>query len=134
IERLNIGSRPVAREGSGSIEDLRAIPWVFAWTQSRCILPGWFGFGTGLAHVLQLHGTDALREMMEYWPFFRVLINDVEVVLAKADLDIAAHYSRLAGPLHDEFFPVIRDEYDRCTKLVLELTGNQELLADQDTL
>src|SRR5690606_7672791 len=79
-------------------------------------------------------GVSGLRDMLEHWPFFRVLISDVEVVLAKADLDIAEHYSRLAGPLHDRFFPVIRAEYDRCVELVLELTGRTELLADHETL
>ncbi|MBN1239635.1 MAG: phosphoenolpyruvate carboxylase [Gammaproteobacteria bacterium] len=134
IERLNIGSRPVAREDGGGIEELRAIPWVFAWTQSRCILPGWYGFATGLAEAAERCGRNALRDMLEHWPFFRVLISDIEVVLAKADLDIAAHYSRLAGPLHEQFFPTIRSEYDRCVELVLELTGRRELLADHETL
>src|SRR5690606_12578529 len=130
IERLNIGSRPAAREGGGGIEDLRAIPWVFAWTQNRCLLPGWFGFATGLAGAIERHGDGALKEMLEHWPFFGVLINDVEAVLAKADIEIAAHYSRLSS-LHDEFFPIIRDEYERCVRLILELTRRDELLAEQ---
>ena len=133
IERLNIGSRPVAREGGSGIEDLRAIPWVFAWTQSRCLLPGWFGFATGLSDAIETHGAAVLKEMLEHWPFFAVLVGDVEAVLAKADLEIAAHYSRLS-PLHDEFFPIIKDEYDRCAALVLEVGGRSELLSDQETL
>ncbi|HEX7080911.1 MAG TPA: phosphoenolpyruvate carboxylase [Gammaproteobacteria bacterium] len=134
IERLNIGSRPPSRDGKGGIEELRAIPWVFAWTQSRCLLPGWFGFATGLSHAVETYGRDTVREMHANWPFFKVLISDVEAVLAKADLEVAAHYSRLAGPLHDEFFPAIRAEYERCVELVLTLTGNDELLAEQETL
>ncbi|MGB7215234.1 MAG: phosphoenolpyruvate carboxylase [Gammaproteobacteria bacterium] len=133
IERLNIGSRPVAREGGGGIEDLRAIPWVFAWTQCRCLLPGWFGFATGLSDAIDRHGIAVLEEMLERWPFFAVLVGDVEAVLAKADLEIAAHYSRLS-PLHEKFFPIIKEEYDRCVALVLELRGDSELLSDQETL
>src|SRR5690606_25247015 len=108
IERLNIGSRPTARDGGVSIGELRAIPWVFAWTQNRCLLPGWFGFATGVEAAMRKHGDAVLREMAAHWPFFGVLINDVEAVLAKADIEIAAHYSRLS-PLHDAFFPIIRD-------------------------
>src|SRR5690606_8882159 len=126
IERLNIGSRPAAREGGGGIEDLRAIPWVFAWTQNRCILPGWFGFATALTEAIRRHGEATLREMFEHWPFFGVLINDVEAVLAKADIEIAAHYSGLSS-LHDVFFPIITEEYQRCVQLVLDLTGREEL-------
>ena len=133
IERLNIGSRPVAREGGSGIEELRAIPWVFAWTQCRCLLPGWFGFATGLTDAIEKHGIEVLKEMLARWPFFAVLVGDVEVSLAKADLTIAEHYSRLS-PLHDEFFPIIKDEYDRSVSLVLELRGGDELLSDQETL
>ncbi|HEX6995773.1 MAG TPA: phosphoenolpyruvate carboxylase [Gammaproteobacteria bacterium] len=133
IERLNIGSRPAARDGRGGIEELRAIPWVFAWTQNRCLLPGWFGFATGLEAAIRRHGDAVLRDMVAHWPFFEVLINDVEAVLAKADIEIAAHYSQLSS-LHDTFFPIIRDEYERCVRLVLDLTGRQELLSDHETL
>src|SRR5690606_16047956 len=114
-------------------EDLRAIPWVFAWTQCRCLLPGWFGFATGLSDAIDRHGIAVLEEMLERWPFFAVLVGDVEAVLAKADLEIAAHYSRLS-PLHEKFFPIIKEEYDRCVALVLELRGDSELLSDQETL
>lgn len=133
IERLNIGSRPASRDGGGGIEELRAIPWVFAWTQNRCLLPGWFGFATGLSTAIDRHGVDLLREMLEQWPFFEVLVSDVEAVLAKADLEIAAHYSQLSA-LHDAFFPIIQREYERCVALVLELSGRTELLSDQETL
>jgi len=134
IERLNIGSRPASPEQGQGIDELRAIPWGFAWTQNRCLLPGWFGFATGLSDAMERHGHETLREMLEHWPFFRVVISDVEAALAKADLEIAAHYSRLAGRLHDELFPIVRGEYERCIDLVLKLTGNDELLAEQETL
>ncbi len=135
IERLNIGSRPLEQENeSRKVEDVRAIPWVFAWTQTRCLLPGWYGFATGLASAMAAKGQDELREMHANWPFFKVLISDVEVVLAKADLDIASRYSQLAGYLHDVFFPVIKAEYDRCVDIVRTLTGHDELLADHATL
>ncbi len=133
IERLNIGSRPASRDGGESIGELRAIPWVFAWTQNRCLLPGWFGFATGLEAAIRRHGETVLCDMIAHWPFFAVLINDVEAVLAKADIEIAAHYSRLS-PLHETFFPMIRDEYERSVRLVLELTGRPELLSENETL
>ncbi len=134
IERLDIGSRPVSRTGSRTIEDMRAIPWVFAWTQNRCMLPGWFGFAAGIGDGVERFGMDRMKEMLEHWYFFRVLVSDVESVLAKADLDIAERYSELAGPLHERFFPMIRGEYDRCVSLTLELTGQNELLERADTL
>ncbi|HEU4619619.1 MAG TPA: phosphoenolpyruvate carboxylase [Gammaproteobacteria bacterium] len=134
IERLNTVFQPVDRRRRGNIEDVRATPWVFAWTQTRCILPGWFGLATGLSAALEKHGQEELGQMLIHWPFFRVLIGDVEVVLAKADLDIASRYSQLAGDLHGEFFPIIKSEYDRCVDLVLALTGHKELLEEHETL
>jgi phosphoenolpyruvate carboxylase len=134
IERLNIASRPMDRPDSGNVEDVGATPWIFAWTQSRFMLPGWFGFASGLSGAMEAHGQEELRRMLEHWPFFRVLISDVEVVLAKADLDIAARYSHLAGELHQSFFPIIKAEYDRCVDIVLTLTGHKELLANHETL
>ena len=134
IERLGIGSRPTSRGDLGSLEELRAIPWVFAWTQSRLILPGWFGLGTGLEHALAKFGEETLRDMQAEWYFFRVLLSDVEVVLGKVDLEIAELYSKLAGPLHDMFFPAIHSEHDRCVELVLQITGQTKLLEKEDTL
>jgi len=134
IERLGIGSRPSSRGDEGSLAELRAIPWVFAWTQSRLILPGWFGLGTGLEHALEKFGAGELRDMLSEWYFFRVLISDAEVVLGKVDVAIAERYSRLAGPLHDKFFPAIQAEHDRCVGLVLEVTGQKKLLEQEDTL
>ncbi len=134
IERMRIGSRPSARNDDGAIEALRAIPWVFAWTQSRFILPGWFGFGAGLAAAIEHFGREPVREMVQRWYFLATLLADVEMVMAKADLDIAATYSQLAGPLHDKFFPVIRREFDQTQSLILELTGRSRLLEKDSVL
>jgi len=128
IERLGI--RADSDAGSKSIEELRAMPWVFAWTQNRCLLPGWFGAAAGFERGFELFGAEALHEMFVEWRFFRLLVTDVALALAKADLDIAEHYSRLAGPLHERFFPVIRAEHERAVELVLALSGQTELLEE----
>jgi phosphoenolpyruvate carboxylase len=134
IEHLGIGSRPAYRRDNASIQDIRAIPWVFAWTQTRLLLPGWFGVGTGLRHAIERYGEDELTEMFARWKFFQVLIADVEIVLGKSDIAIAEKYSELAGSLHDEIFPVIRAEYESCTKIILELRGQKTLLENDRTL
>ncbi|MEM8548445.1 MAG: phosphoenolpyruvate carboxylase, partial [Pseudomonadota bacterium] len=134
IEKMRIGSRPASRRQQKGIDDLRAIPWVFSWTQSRFILPGWYGFGTGLERAVEKFGEDAFGEMFREWYFVRALLADAEMVLAKSDLDIAARYSTLAGPLHDEFFPRIQEEFDRTLALILRLNGTERLLDRDKTL
>jgi len=134
IERLGIGSRPTSRSDNSNIQDIRAIPWVFAWTQTRMLLPGWFGVGAGLQRAIDQYGEEDLKEMLSNWKFFQVLIDDVEVVLSKADIDIAERYSALSGPLHDEIFPIIRAEFERCTDIILRLRGQAELLEKAETL
>jgi phosphoenolpyruvate carboxylase len=127
IER--IGSRSERAEHVGeTVTELRAVPWIVAWTQSRCLLPSWYGIATGLEAALDAHGDDALVEMFEQWHFFRVLVSDVASALAKADLDIAARYSLLAGERHEKFFPAIRREYSSGVNLILRLTRQNELL------
>ena len=128
IERMRIGSRPSSRRSQSGIEDLRAIPWVFSWTQSRCMLPGWYGIGTGLAKAIEQFDEDAFRNMFSEWYFMRALTADAEMVLAKSDLRITNHYSKLAGELHDEFFPIIRQEYDLTRDLLLDYSGHDSLL------
>jgi phosphoenolpyruvate carboxylase len=128
IERLRIGSRPPSRRAGRGIEDLRAIPWVFAWTQSRHHLPGWFGVGTALEAAAGALGIDRLREMHDGWRFFANLVGDVEVVLANADLPIAALYAELAGETGRRIFPCIREEFERTRRLVLEIRRSDELL------
>ena len=134
IERMPIGSRPPTRRPGSGIEQLRAIPWVFAWTQSRHVVPGWLGLGTGLERAVRRHGTQAITEMASHWPFLKAFIDDVEMVLAKADLGIAARYARLAGPLGDVFFPILREEFDRTVSLVLSVKGTRALLEEDPVL
>ncbi len=134
IERMRIGSRPASRRAGGGVKDLRAIPWVFAWTQTRLMLPGWYGLGTGLAAAVEEFDDAALRNMFAEWYFMRALTADAEMVLAKADIDIARHYSKLAGELHDKFFPVIEKEFELTCKLVLEYSDHEVLLDHDVTL
>ena len=135
IQRMEIGSRPASRQGaeeqSGEIERLRAIPWVFAWTQSRHLLPGWYGLGTALDRAAERHGAAALVDMVRDWPFLRALVDDVEMVLATADLAIAARYACLAGELGNHYFPLIRAEFDRTVANVLALK-HEDALLDSD--
>ncbi|MGB5256599.1 MAG: phosphoenolpyruvate carboxylase [Woeseiaceae bacterium] len=134
IERMRIGSRPSARRSQSGIEDLRAIPWVFSWTQSRFVLPGWYGLGTGLAKAAEQFSDEAFREMFAEWYFLRSLTADAEMVLAKSDLGIAELYSQLAGERHDEFFPIIKAEYDLTRDLILEYSDHESLLEGDVTL
>ena len=130
IERMKIGSRPTLRKGdSFRIEQLRAIPWVFAWSQSRHGLPGWFGLGSGLQLACARVGEERVAEMARDWPFFLLMLEDVEMVLAKADAGIAAQYSVLAGPLHDRYWPIIEAEWQRTIEYILKLKASSELLA-----
>jgi phosphoenolpyruvate carboxylase len=134
IERMRIGSRPSARTSKGGLDALRAIPWVFAWTQARFTLPGWYGLGTGLQKAVEQFGDEAFRNMFYEWYFMRALIADAEMVLAKSDLGVAKMYSELAGDLHDVFFPVIRDEFKLTRDLIVEYSGHETLLEGDITL
>ena len=134
IERLQIGSRPARRQQTNGIGDLRAIPWVFAWTQCRAVLPGWFGVGTGLQAAVDQHGLEALRRAAERWRFFATLLADVEMVLAKSDLTIAARYAELAGDVGARLFPKIRDEHQRSISILLEIREANELLENDPVL
>jgi phosphoenolpyruvate carboxylase len=133
IERLRISSRPPRRAQAGEtafrIERLRAIPWVFAWSQNRCGLTAWYGVGAGLAHGIERYGLDAMREIARDWPFFSTLVEDMEMVLAKCDLDIFSRYSALAGGAHAEFYDAIAQEFSRTREAVLALRGKDSLLA-----
>jgi phosphoenolpyruvate carboxylase len=95
ISRLRLGSRPARRRGDGGIDDLRAIPWVFAWTQSRIVLPAWLGLGTALASARERHGLELLQTMATEWRFFETLLSNAEMACAKADIGIAERYTRL---------------------------------------
>ncbi len=134
IERLSIGSRPVARGKKRGIGSLRAIPWSFAWMQSRQLITGWYGVGRGLEAMAQAFGPEHAARMAKGWPFFKNLLDDVEMVLAKADMPIAAHYAALAGEPGRRIFAGIRTEYERTRELVLRAQGSRELLDGEPTL
>jgi phosphoenolpyruvate carboxylase len=134
IERMHIGARPAMREGGDGVSALRPIPWVFAWTQSRHMLPGWYGFGSGLKAACERHGAVLLAAMLAEWPFFRYLVDDVEAMLARTDLSVAAHYDRLAGDGHTAALAAIRDEYALTVDGVLRLRGCDRLLDRDPTL
>ncbi|WP_458070179.1 phosphoenolpyruvate carboxylase [Rhodanobacter sp. BL-MT-08] len=128
IERMTLGSRPASRRSMRGVQDLRAIPWVFAWTQCRSIITGWYGLGSALESGAAEFGEEVLAEMARDWPFFVNMLDDVEMVLAKCDLDIAEAFSQLAGPLHAEFFSLIRDEFELTRRWLLRLKGSDALL------
>ena len=134
IERMHIGSRPATRIDGKGIHALRAIPWVFAWTQSRHMLPGWFGFGSGLSAALDQHGEEVIGEMVAHWPFFGHLLDDVEAMLGRTDLKIASHYDSLAGDALRVQAEPIRREYELTVAHVLRLRGSARLLDSDPTL
>jgi phosphoenolpyruvate carboxylase len=127
IATLKIGSRPAARTTSGRIEDLRAIPWVFSWAQARVMLPGWFGAGQALA---QFKDRALLREMSEAWPFFRTTLDNMEMVLAKTDLQISRHYLQLVEDQGSgqKIFERVRAAWQQTHDCLLEITGQSRLL------
>jgi len=130
IEDLNLGSRPASRSSERTVEDLRAIPWVFSWTQARCILPGWYSLAAGFEAYLDGGGDmETLREMYAEWPFFRTTLDNAALALARTDFEIAAEYADLADEtLRERFFPTVREEYESACDLVREITGRESLL------
>jgi phosphoenolpyruvate carboxylase len=131
IEDLNLGSRPASRSGERSVEDLRAIPWVFSWTQSRCILPGWYALATGIDAYLDDGGdVETLQGMYDSWPFFRSMLDNAALSLARTDLEITTYYAELADPeLRERFFPRVTAEYERATDLVTTIADRETLYA-----
>ena len=129
ISDLKIGSRPASRTTSQSIEDLRAIPWVFSWGQARIMLPGWYGVGTALSDPA-CADPGLLREMTTAWPFFRSALSNMEMVLAKSDMGVAADYAALVpdAALRTRIFNLICEEWQRTRDALLSLTGQSDLL------
>ncbi|PRC44071.1 phosphoenolpyruvate carboxylase, partial [Mycobacterium sp. ITM-2017-0098] len=145
IGALNIGSRPTSRKPTTSISDLRAIPWVLAWSQSRVMLPGWYGTGTAFEEYIgggEGDGDDAedrlqvLRDLYRRWPFFATVLSNMAQVLAKSDLGLAAHYAELVEDeaLRRRVFDKIADEHERTIRMHKLITGHDDLLADNPSL
>jgi len=139
IAELNIGSRPASRKPSQRIEDLRAIPWVFSWAQCRVMLPGWYGLGSAVEAFLATRGDKGqalLAEMWLQWPFFRAMLSNLEMLLAKADLSVAARYKELVPDqaLAEEIFGRIRRELDLTVKAFFTITTNEGFLAGNPAL
>jgi phosphoenolpyruvate carboxylase len=142
IGSLNIGSRPTSRKPTESISDLRAIPWVLAWTQSRVMLPGWYGTGTAFEQWIaagpegENERVETLHELYERWPFFRSVLSNMAQVLAKSDLGLAARYAELVADesLRRRVFDKIVDEHRRTIAMHKLITGHDDLLADNPAL
>lgn len=130
ISQLKIGSRPAKRKGLEKVEDLRAIPWIFSWTQTRVMLPSWFGIGTALDEVIQNGGTDCLKEMYKQWPFFKAIIDNCQISLAKADMLTANNYLNLVEPqdLGIRIFSKIAEEHELTRNTLLAVTAQNEVL------
>lgn len=132
---LNIGSRPARRKKSGGVESLRAIPWIFAWTQTRHLLPSWLGTGAALAEMAQRGRAEDLKAMYQEWPFFQSTIDLIEMVLAKADMRIAAMYDEVLVP--EGLLPLgleLRERYQQTVDAVLELVSRKDLLERNQVL
>lgn len=135
LGELNIGSRPARRRAGGGVESLRAIPWVFAWTQTRLLLPSWLGVGEALREMLDSDGRSRLFEMARDWPFFATTLDLIEMVLAKADLDVAARYDQVLAP--DALRPLgadLRDRLRTTVGAILELAERDHLLESEPVL
>src|SRR4051794_8844013 len=139
ISELNIGSRPASRKKSDRIEDLRAIPWVFSWAQCRVMLPGWYGFGTAMDAYVERHGDAGktlLARMNAEWPFFRAMLSNLDMLLAKADLTVAARYKDLLADtaLADAIFARIQGEFAATVRALFAITGESAFLAGNPAL
>jgi phosphoenolpyruvate carboxylase len=143
ISHLNIGSRPSSRKGSDRIEDLRAIPWVFSWGQSRQSIPGFYGFGAAVSQYLAGRNTRDrarrlafLRAMYARWPFFHTVVDKLDMVLAKSDMGIASRYAGLVTDrkLRVEIFERIRREHQQTLKAFFLISGGKTLLQNNPAL
>jgi phosphoenolpyruvate carboxylase len=130
VQRLQLGSRPAKRRQSTRIEDFRAIPWVFSWTQARAVLPAWYGLGTALETAREAHGVELLREMERDWPFFAALMSNAEMACVKADLDIARRYAELYDnePARRRIWNAIETEFERTLRELGQVRDEARLL------
>ena len=136
ISRLRLGSRPTRRRSGGGIDDLRAIPWVFAWTQARIVLPAWFGLGSSLREARERHGLELLRQMRDDWSFFAALLSNAEMACSKADLGIARHYVALwadASP-RDRIWGMVEGELELSIAELTAISGGTRLLDSEPVL
>ncbi len=136
ISRLQFGSRPAKRTTSNDIRDLRAIPWVFSWTQCRIILPGWYGLGTALRAGIAEYGLDALRDLHERKPFFQTMLANAEMAISKADMGIARRYVDLVEDeaLREQIWSRLIAEHDLTVEMLLRVTGQEQLHENTPTL
>ena len=137
LSMLNMGSRPARRAQDPTVRSLRAIPWVFAWTQNRFLLPSWYGAGSALgAYCSEDASLEVLREMYERWPFFRTFVDFMQMTLAKSDPRIAETYTSLVSDAEtrDRLWQRISEEHDACVDALLKITGNTNLLDDSPVL
>ena len=137
LSLLNMGSRPARRVQNPTVDSLRAIPWVFAWTQNRFLLPSWYGAGTAFAQYTSEDGKlETLRRMYEGWPFFRTLVDFMQMTLAKSDLRIAENYTSLVTnpAVRERLWSRISEEHAACVHALLRITGNENLLDDSPVL
>ncbi len=131
LQMLPLGSRPARRQMNGGIESLRAIPWVFAWTQVRLMLPAWLGTGRALSHAMRDGYTPVIKDMREHWPYFQTLLDMLEMVLAKADSAIAAHYEQQLtdDPALHNLGQLLRARLEKTINILFSIVERQELLA-----
>jgi len=138
LAELNIGSRPPSRKAGDNISDLRAIPWVFSWSQARIMLPGWYGTGSALESWVDgdPERLARLQDLHKRWPFFRTVLSNMGMVLAKTDLELAARYASLVpdAELRERVFSQITAEHERSVRMLLAVTGDDQLLADNPSL
>jgi phosphoenolpyruvate carboxylase len=134
VAALPIGSRPASRKQGLTLADLRAIPWVFSWNQSRHGIPGWFSLGTAIDALIEDRGIDEVRALYRASPFFRALINNAQLALSRADIDVASYYARLADDDAREIFPLIKNEWDRTVQGVLKVIEKNEILGNRPHL
>ena len=137
VSQLNIGSRPASRKKVTDIDGLRAIPWVFSWSQSRMMFPGWYGVGTAFQRFIEEDPSHLalLQEMYAEWPFFRALLSNVDMVLAKSDMEVASYYSQLVEePEGQAIFQKLEAEWQRTKDLLLQIEGEEQLLAQNNYL